>query len=83
MGRLGVSDLVVELSRGLEPGQLRDVIARSLRDPSLEVGFWIRDPDEYVDVDGSPSPSLRLPGVPVTLLERNGRKVAASSTTRR
>ena len=35
MGRVGVSDLIVELSRGLEPGRLRDAIARSLRDPSL------------------------------------------------
>ncbi len=54
MGRVGVSDLIVELGRGLEPGRLRDAIARSLRDPSLEVGYWIRDPDEYVDVDGQP-----------------------------
>ena len=39
MGRVGVSDLIVELGRGLEPGQLRDAIARSLRDPSLELGL--------------------------------------------
>ena len=77
MGRVGVSDLIVELGRGLEPGQLRDAIARSLRDPSLELGFWIRDPDEYVDVDGHPVSVVPTAGRAVTVLERHGRKVAA------
>jgi signal transduction histidine kinase len=77
MGRVGVSDLIVELGRGLEPGRLRDAIARSLRDPSLELGFWIRDPDEYVDVDGNPISVVPAAGRAVTILERHGRKVAA------
>ena len=77
MGRLGVSDLIVELGRGLEPGQLRDAIARSLRDPSLELGFWIRDPDGYVDVHGQPVSVVPAAGRAVTILERHGRKVAA------
>ena len=41
LARVGVSDLVVELSDGLEPGQLRDALARALRDPSLQLGYWI------------------------------------------
>jgi signal transduction histidine kinase len=77
MGRATASDLIVELGRGLEPGQLRDAIARSLRDPSLELGFWIRDPDEYVDVDGHPVSVVPPAGRAVTILERHGRKVAA------
>ena len=77
MGRLGVSDLIVELSRGVEPGRLRDAIARALRDPSLELGFWIRDPDEYVDVEGQPVSVIPGPDRAVTILERHGRKVAA------
>jgi signal transduction histidine kinase len=48
-----------------------------LRDPSLEVGFWIREPDEYVDVDGRPVSVVPAAGRAVTILERNGRKVAA------
>src|SRR4029077_12030987 len=71
MGRGGVSDLIVELSRGLEPGQLRDAIARSLRDPSLELGYWIRDPDEYVDVDGHPVSVVPAAGRAVTIIERH------------
>jgi signal transduction histidine kinase len=77
MGRVVVSDLIVELGRGLEPGRLRDAIARSLRDTSLELGFWIRDPDEYVDVHGRPVSVAPAAGRAVTILERHGRKVAA------
>ena len=77
MGLVGVSNLIVELSRGLEAGRLRDALARSLRDPSLELGYWIRDPDEYVDVDGRPVSVASTGGRAVTLLERHGRRVAA------
>jgi len=77
MGRVGVSDLVVELGRGLEPGQLRDALARALRDPSLEVAYWIRDPDEYVDVNGTPVSVAPTDDRAVTILERHGNKVAA------
>jgi signal transduction histidine kinase len=77
MGRAEASDLIVELGRGLELGQLRDAIARALHDPSLELGFWIRDPDEYVDVDGHPISVAPAAGRGVTILERHGRKVAA------
>src|SRR3954447_3843412 len=77
MGRVGVSDLIVELGRGLEPGRLRDAIARSLRDTSLELGFWIRDPDGYVDVEGQPVSVVPAAGRAVTIIERPARKAAA------
>lgn len=77
MGLVGVSDLIVELSEGLEAGRLRDALARALRDPSLELGYWINDPDEYVDVDGNPVSVVPAAGRAVTILERHGRKVAA------
>jgi signal transduction histidine kinase len=77
MGLVGVSDLIVGLSEGLEAGRLRDALARALRDPSLELGYWINDPDEYVDVDGNPVSVVPSAGRAVTILERHGRKVAA------
>lgn len=77
MGLVGVSDLIVELSQGLEAGRLRDALARALRDPSLELGYWIRDPDGYVDVHGRTVGVVPPSGRAVTLLERHGRKVAA------
>src|SRR2546423_15371286 len=61
MGRVGGSDLIVELSRGLEPGRLREAIARALRDPSLGLGYWIREPDEDVDVNGGPGSVVPTP----------------------
>jgi len=77
MARGGVSELVVELGRAPEQGRLRDALARALRDPTLELGYWIPESGEYVDVDGravSANPPARRA---VTILERRGEKVAA------
>jgi signal transduction histidine kinase len=77
MARGGVSELVVELGRAPEQGKLRDALARALRDPTLELGYWIPESGEYVDVDGravSADPPARRA---VTILERRGEKVAA------
>jgi signal transduction histidine kinase len=77
MGRVGASDLIVELGRGLEPERLRDAVAHSLRDTSLQLGVWHGDRDEYVDVDGHGVSVVPAAGRAVTILERHGRKVAA------
>jgi signal transduction histidine kinase len=77
LARAGISELVVELGRGPEQGRLRDALARALRDPSLELGYWMPASQDYVDVDGrhmSLAPSATRA---VTLLERRGRTVAA------
>ncbi len=57
MDRVAVSDLVVEISRGLEPGRLRDAWPGIAR-PSLQLGYWLRDADGYADADGRP---MRVP----------------------
>ena len=77
LARLGVSDLVVELGRGLAPGRLQDALARTLRDPSLELGYWIPESRRYVNAEGqhvgvSPSETRA-----VTILESRGHNVAA------
>jgi signal transduction histidine kinase len=77
LARVGVSDLIVELGNGLEPGQLREALARALRDPSLELGYWMPDSGEYVDVDGRPIIVKPANGRSVTILARHGRRVAA------
>lgn len=77
LGRAGVSNLIVGLGRGVAPGQLRDAIAHALRDPSLELGYWIPDSGGYVDVAGNPVSVAPAEGRTVTLLERHDRKVAA------
>ena len=52
-----VGDLVVELNH-VEPGQVRAALARAVGDPTLEVGLWLPDRQEWVDEGGEP---LHLP----------------------
>jgi signal transduction histidine kinase len=77
LARADISELVVELGRAPEPGRLRDALARALRDPTLELGYWLPDSDEYVDVEGKQVSVEPVATRTVTLLERHGRKVAA------
>ena len=53
--RADVADLVVELGEE-RSDRLRDGLARALGDPSLVVGYWLSETDEYVDSSGRPLP---------------------------
>ena len=53
-----IGDLVVKLSGGLAPEQLRPALARALHDPSLEVAYWLPDQGWFADLEGS---RLELP----------------------
>lgn len=75
--RSGVADLVVELRSISRPEEVRDAIARALGDPSLELGFWLPEDERYVDPRGSPLDPDATEGRAVTVLEQNGRRVAA------
>ncbi len=77
LARSSVSDLVVELGRAPEPGRLRDALARALRDPTLELGYWLPESDGYADVDGRAVSVTPAATRAVTIVERHGRKVAA------
>jgi signal transduction histidine kinase len=74
LGRTAVADLLVRMP-GSSPAQLRDLLARALGDPSLGVGYWRAERADYVDRDGRPLPIP--PGRAVTVVERDGRRVAA------
>jgi signal transduction histidine kinase len=78
LARSAVADLVVELGRATAPGNLRDALARALRDPTLALAYWLPDSGRYVDVDGRP---FELPAESaaraVSVSERDGRKIAA------
>jgi signal transduction histidine kinase len=75
--RAAVADLVVELER-TPPGSVRDALARTLGDPSLELALWLPERGSYVDVEGRP---LELPantcGRAVTVLGPVDAPVAA------
>jgi signal transduction histidine kinase len=77
LGRVSVSDLMVELGRGVAPGDLREALARALRDPSLELGYWMRDSDSYVDGNGREVEVTPSETRAVTIIERHARRVAA------
>jgi signal transduction histidine kinase len=79
LDRSGVGRMIVEL--GAEPSapdRLRDVLARTLHDPSVEVAYWLPDRGVYVDAHGAPVTAEPVaPGRAVTHLERNGARIAA------
>ena len=76
-GRTDVADLVVELGAD-RSGTLRGALSRALGDPTLEIGYWVEGAASFVDSDGR---TMSLPGPgsdrAVTLIERDGRPVAA------
>jgi signal transduction histidine kinase len=75
--RSGVADLVVELER-TPPGSIRNVLARTLGDPTLDVALWLPERRSYVDGAGHPvDPSSAGPGRAVTVLGPPDAPVAA------
>ena len=78
LARSALGDLVVELRADLAPSDLRDALARTLRDPSLELAYWLPEFAMYADVDGRPLDIGELGGGrATTLIDRKGEHVAA------
>jgi hypothetical protein len=50
--RAAVGDMVVELSGASSPAEVRDSLARTLGDPSLELAFRLPNQERYVDGRG-------------------------------
>ena len=77
LARSSIGDLILELRREPAAPDLRKALANALRDPSLDLAYWLPDFQTYVDLHGRP---VKLPDDPdrtATLIERNGRHVAA------
>ena len=78
MARAGMADLVVALHRAQDAKGLGDVLARTLRDPSLELVYWLPGFETYVDDEGKP---VALPaagsGRAATPVIHDGEPVAA------
>jgi signal transduction histidine kinase len=76
--RAAVSRLATELGDAPRPGTLRAVLAAALRDPGLEVAYWLPDSRRFVDSSGKPMEApVRGEGRAVTPIVRDGRAVAA------
>jgi signal transduction histidine kinase len=77
--RGAVADLVVELRESPGPLVLRDVLARVLRDPTLQVAYAVDGTEGFVDGSGGPV-TLPPPGDArraVTRLDVGGRTIGA------
>ena len=78
LARSAVAELVVELGRATDPGDVRDALARGLRDPSLALAYWLPDGGRYVDAEGR---TFELPAESearaVSVVERDDRRIAA------
>jgi signal transduction histidine kinase len=77
LARSSVGDLLLELRTEPPPGDLRDALARALRDPSLELAYWLPDYEVYVDLLGRPVSLERSDGQATTQIDRGGEHVAA------
>jgi signal transduction histidine kinase len=78
LGQSAVGGLLIGLRTEPDPTDLRDALARALRDPSLTLAYWLPEFGSYADLDGR---AVSLPesgdGRMVTLIERNGARIAA------
>jgi signal transduction histidine kinase len=77
LARSRVGDLILELHSDPAPADLKDALALTLRDPSLDFAYWLPDFGTYVDLEGR---SVVLPNDEArtaTLIDRKGAHVAA------
>jgi hypothetical protein len=84
LARSAVGELFVELRADPAPGNLRDALARALRDPSLTLAYWLPEFESYADLDGRPVelPDNRDAKATTLIDDQDGARVARSSTTR-
>jgi signal transduction histidine kinase len=77
LGVGAVGDLIVKLQNAPARGQLREALAQALRDPSIELAYWLPEQGHYVDAAGRsfelPEPDSRRA---VAEIEHDGRPVA-------
>jgi signal transduction histidine kinase len=67
---------VIELQRDSSPSELRNALARALRDPTLTLAYWVPEYEAYVDLGGQPV-ELVASDRGTTLIDRDGAHVAA------
>ena len=78
LARAAVGELVVELRGDPKPADLRDALARALRDRSLVLVYWLPEFATWADPDGAPVALADIgEGRSTTLIDRNGTNVAA------
>jgi signal transduction histidine kinase len=78
LSRSAVADLFIALRAHPAPADLRDALAKALRDPSLSLVYWLPEFDLWSDLDGRP---VTVPEQSreraATMIERDGNHIAA------
>jgi len=78
LARAAVGALVVELRGDPQPADLRDALARALRDRSLALVYWLPEFESWADPDGEAVVLADVEdGRSTTLIDRDGTNVAA------
>ena len=54
LARSSVGELIVALQHDQAPNAVRDALSRALRDPSLDLVYWLPEYATWADVDGHP-----------------------------
>lgn len=75
--RSSVGDLLLDMGSNPGPTRLQAAVARSLRDPSVRILYWLRERDGYADVDGRRVELAAEEGRSMTPVLRDGETVAA------
>jgi signal transduction histidine kinase len=76
--RLAVGPAIVSLGTGAARGNVLDALRTALRDPSLEVAYWVPEYERYADRDGRAIELATSPARATTLIDReDGTHVAA------
>ena len=75
LARSAIGDLVLELRGNPEPAELRNALARAVRDPSLTLLYWLPEYDGWADLEGRPA--ALDPARSTTVIDRDGEHVAA------
>ena len=77
LAKAGVGELLVQLRANPAP-DLRELLARALRDPTLSLIYWLPQYGSWADQDGNP---ITLPGAEtarrVTIVKQSGEQIAA------
>ena len=78
LARSAVAALVVELRADPGPAELRDALARALRDPSLELVYWLPEFESWADLDGQAGRARRARRRPLDDADRPRRAHVAA-----
>ena len=78
--RRAVARIAASLEEAPAPGTLQSALAAALRDPALQIAYWLPSTQRYADATGQAVPEPPAgPGRMVTRLTRSGRTIAVIS----